>query len=865
MTPERWEQISIIFKGAVECEPGQRAVFLDQACAGDDSLRKQVEALIASHGQAGSFIESPVLEITAPLLANLGSESKSGRPNDNPMTPENENSSETVRHAEPDAPQEQLLSTIQGIQVGSVVSGRYLIEKELGRGGIGIVYLARDKELLMRPVVVKILLEKSLQNEWVVQKFRQEMEALTRIEHPGIIGVLGAGETEGKPYLVMQYVNGVNLRDAMRTEGMDLGRTAHIVRQAGQALGAAHDAGVLHRDLKPENIMLRRASEGGDDVRIIDFGIAKIKDSVVAPSTVTGTTVGTIAYMAPEQLSAKPVSSASDIYALGVIAYEMVTGRHPFNPDSVFQLLEMQRQGVRVRPQDLRPALPDAAQEVILKALSFDPRDRYQGARDFGEALARALTDESGALEATTLGYPATQPYVPNQPATPSTIRPTPALADTSGEMELGHVLFMDVVGYSKLPIDRQTQFLRRLQEIVRGTADVARAQASRQLISLPAGDGMALVFFSNLEAPVRCALEIGKALKSVPEIALRMGIHSGPVNQMMDVNERMNVAGAGINMAQRVMDCGDSGHILLSRRVADDLSQYSSWQPLLHDLGEAEVKHGVRVHVVNLYTDEVGNPQLPEKFKKRKRRAVQVPAIVAAVLAVVVGVGLFIWAPWRSSSSDDSRKGTDTTTGPSAGPERVPTDERAPTNERALSYWVEVQKYRNGKPDKDPFRLPGEIMFQKDDRVRFNISSPQAGYLYIINEGPLETAGLPTYNVLFPTPTANGGSSAIAPNEPIQIPGQSWFKIDEERGTEKLWLIWSAQSLDDLDSIAKAVVTSKALGTITDPTQIKLVQSFIAAHSTSPPKLVKDEANKQTTVRATTDPLLNLIKLEHY
>ena len=202
--------------------------------------------------------------------------------------------------------------------------------------------------------------------------------------------------------------------------------------------------------------------------------------------------------------------------------------------------------------------------------------------------------------------------------------------------MKLAHVLFMDIVGYSKLPIDEQTSAIHILQEIVRGTNAVARAQAANELTSIPTGDGMALVFFSEPTAPVECALEVGKALKSHPEIQLRMGVHSGPVNQIIDVNERMNVAGAGINMAQRVMDSGDAGHILLSKRVAEDLSQYTRWRPLLHDLNEVEVKHAVRVHLFNLYTDEVGNPVLPATVKKRKKRTLT-PWIIAAALAVII------------------------------------------------------------------------------------------------------------------------------------------------------------------------------------------------------------------------------------
>src|SRR6201997_1799049 len=183
-------------------------------------------------------------------------------------------------------------------------------------------------------------------------------------------------------------------------------------------------------------------------------------------------------------------------------------------------------------------------------------------------------------------------------------------------KFEIGHVLFIDIVGYSKLMINEQSEQIQKLKEIVRGTEQVRLAEAEGELVRLPTGDGGALVFRNSPEAPVLCALEIGKALKSHPELHVRMGIHSGPVNEVTDLNEQANIAGAGINIAQRVMDCGDAGHILLSKRVTDDLEHYPQWRSRLHDLGECEVKHGVRVSVVNLYTDEVGNPQRPQKIK---------------------------------------------------------------------------------------------------------------------------------------------------------------------------------------------------------------------------------------------------------
>src|SRR5437667_5602503 len=194
--------------------------------------------------------------------------------------------------------------------------------------------------------------------------------------------------------------------------------------------------------------------------------------------------------------------------------------------------------------------------------------------------------------------------------------------------LEIGHVLFIDIVGYSKLLINEQSEQMQKLREIVRGTEQFRIAEAAGKLLRLPTGDGGALVFRTSPDAPVLCALEISKELKSHPELRVRMGIHSGPVNEITDLNEQANIAGAGINVAQRVMNCGDAGHILLSKHVAEDLEQYRQWQPHLHELGECEVKHGVRVSVVNLYTDDLGNPELPEKFKQAASKKEGAPAI---------------------------------------------------------------------------------------------------------------------------------------------------------------------------------------------------------------------------------------------
>src|SRR5437016_2323483 len=197
------------------------------------------------------------------------------------------------------------------------------------------------------------------------------------------------------------------------------------------------------------------------------------------------------------------------------------------------------------------------------------------------------------------------------------------ASASPSGvKLEIGHVLFIDITGYSKLLITEQSELLRQLTEVVRDTEQFRRAEAQGKLVRLPTGDGMALVFRNSPEAPVQCALELSQRLKAHPELSVRMGIHSGPVNEVADVNERANITGAGINVAQRVMDCGDAGHILLSKRVADDLEQYGRWRPLLHDLGTCEVKHGVTLGLVNLYSDEIGNPETPKKLRGEETRS---------------------------------------------------------------------------------------------------------------------------------------------------------------------------------------------------------------------------------------------------
>jgi len=223
------------------------------------------------------------------------------------------------------------------------------------------------------------------------------------------------------------------------------------------------------------------------------------------------------------------------------------------------------------------------------------------------------------------------------------------AEASADAHLEIAHVLFMDIVGYSKLLSSEQRARFGLLNEIVRSTSQFRAAEAAGKLVRIPTGDGMALAFFTSVDEPVRCAREISRQLHDHPELPLRMGINSGPVDHVTDVDERENVTGTGINLARRVMDCADAGHILVSRRVADDLAQYSEWQPYLHDLGKAEVKHDVQLDLVNFYQDGIGNPAVPEKIrraeKERKRTMLRrIAAGVFVILLLGLGLGMWVW-----------------------------------------------------------------------------------------------------------------------------------------------------------------------------------------------------------------------------
>lgn len=347
MEQARWNRLQQLYHQAVALPPSEREAFLESACADDLDLLREVKALFKTVDSRNGILDCPVVE--------LGAASNS--------------------------------------IVGSTIGDRYLVESELTHGGMSQVYLANDLKLPPQKVVIKVLSPTLIDNPYAQRKFDQEVEALLRMEHPHVVRVLDRGElADARPYIVMPYIDGVPLRSQIPNQGMNLERASSILKQIGLALDHVHDQGILHRDLKPENIMLRR---GTDSVVLIDFGIAKLRASLIAPSTLSAI-AGTVPYMSPEQLRGETLTRVSDVYSMGVVAYEIVTGRCPFKPASPSQMPEMQRRGIRVRPKQLREEISVEADRAILRALKFDPSARYQRAGEFGDELSSALVEKIG-------------------------------------------------------------------------------------------------------------------------------------------------------------------------------------------------------------------------------------------------------------------------------------------------------------------------------------------------------------------------------------------------------------------------------------------------------------------------------------
>jgi eukaryotic-like serine/threonine-protein kinase len=504
--------------------------------------------------------------------------------------------------------------------VGELLS-HYRILEQIGEGGMGVVYRALDEQL-EREVALKVLPGGALSQEVGRKKFRREALNLAKLNHPNIATVFEFGTHCDVNFLVMELIPGISLHESLKRGPLSEQEILRLGLQFMDGLAVAHDKGIIHRDIKPSNLFLTPDGR----LKILDFGLAILFNSANNEGTTQSSIdarapAGTLPYMSPEQLRGGNIDARSDIFAVGAVLYEMSTGQRSFPEREASRIIDSILNKNPTSPTTLNRSISIGLEQIILKALDKDPDRRYQSARELRFKLNSLLKPNIGDEQ-----------VVSEESQSPT--------------LEMAHVLFTDIVEYSRLPMEKQRSVMRQFQRVVRGTPEFVRSDAHGQLIRLPTGDGIALVFFEDLEAPARCAIEISRALLVHPEIKLRIGLHTGPVYRVADINANLNVAGGGINIAQRVMDCGDAGHILLSKAVVDVLSQLSGWADCFMDLGEVQVKHGATVHLFNLRTPDAGNPEIPSKLRtdgiksRWHMRFLGATGIIAITAALVLSIG---------------------------------------------------------------------------------------------------------------------------------------------------------------------------------------------------------------------------------
>ena len=403
----------------------------------------------------------------------------------------------------------------------------------------------------------------------------------------------------------------------------------------------------------------------------------------------------------------------------------------------------------------------------------------------------------------------------------------------------------MDIVGSTKYFTDEQRAMVESLQGKVRATSEYQKATAKNELISLPTGDGMALVFLSEVEAPLRCAIELAGLLKADTAFMLRMGIHSGLVYIVEDINGQRNASGAGINRAQRVMDCGDENHILLSDAAADVLRQLRQWSGGLHDIGECKVKDGY-YHVWSYYDGQVGSAVLPRKSKRLSQRRRMLGTAAGAAIVALSAVAAFVeFRPKGIPASPQTIQ-----------PVAVAKSTYA-VKEQSLTYSVAVKP-----PNGTEHIYAKEMLFPAHYGVKFRFQAAQPGFLYLITEGP-PTAHGRDWHWLFPYPGYRDGSGALEAGETVSAPAQpdQYYEMDEKSGKELIFVIWSDRQLPELETMKTAVFNGNTHQGALTRDQAETADAFLKNHASEVQAIPGDSS---TTLRAQGSILIRSIALEH-
>ncbi len=762
-----------------------------------------------------------------------------------------------------------------------------MIEK-LGEGGMGEVWKARDTGL-DRFVALKFLSSSVLSNPTALPRFKQEAIAASKLDHPNLCTIYEIGEAEGRTYIAMAFYEGQILSELLQPNKplLSLDQIRSYVRQIADGLAKAHASGIVHRDIKPANVII--AKDGV--VKILDFGLAKnlrMAEALTSPDM----RLGTLYYMAPEQIEGGEVGHQADIWALGAVLYEMLTQHRAF--DGVYEAAVLYSI-MNDEPKPVREYRPDAPEnlvQLLQSALKKKPGDRCPSMKDLiagldatAQAPQRKAAGAKGPAAAVAADVPAAQSRV---------IRRGSADRGDASERISCHVLFMDIVKFSVRSLEEKDRITRKLQQVVRGTEEFRRWEpVENSMLMKDTGDGLLVVFFHDPLSPTRCAVEIAEALKGDKELNLRIGVHGGLALLRSNILGHDDLAGAAVDRAQRVMDCGDAGHILLSDTAAENALQTDQFRSHMQYLGHCRVKHGESIGIYNLVSENWGSLRCP---KKLYRRNVEVAGVALGLLAPLLalapwlkpglqplpilstipiwptlGLGIAlvavssIWilaasrqwrlflrswrlsppyivratVPWLLSAGLTFFLLVDPCKVNPSGAGCTPIVAATPLS---LSYWMQISRLGDRKlPEPQLYSDPAQrVLFPSGSHLSLFVEAPEESYLYVINQAAEDVGGMPGYALVFPRPGINAGNSRVPGGVPFEV---APFEFDSQQGKERLFLLLSKEPVAALESLHPDEQLRVA-----NIEEVQAVRTLLQATAGEPPQIevLKDKVQVQ-------------------